>query len=112
MAHTLFGLNVAERMNCQSCGLESGHLKYTAFFHYINASALRNVKVCYSELGGRQHFPSSFKLGFFRNHLVYSPITTSKLLQLEFKCGVQFFGNALACNSFIWTSLVCFGRMN
>lgn len=45
MAHALFGLDVSEQMNCQGCGLESRHLKYTTFFHNINASALRNAKV-------------------------------------------------------------------
>jgi hypothetical protein len=45
MVHGLFGLDVAEQMNCQGCELESRHLKYTAFFHNINASALRTAKV-------------------------------------------------------------------
>jgi hypothetical protein len=46
MAHALFGLDVAEQMNCQYCGLESRHFKYTTFFHNINASSLRTAKVC------------------------------------------------------------------
>ncbi len=45
MVHGLFGLDVSEQMNCQGCELESRHLKYTAFFHNINASALRTAKV-------------------------------------------------------------------
>lgn len=45
IVHSLFGLNIYERMNCYSCGLESRHLKYTSFFHNINASALRTMKV-------------------------------------------------------------------
>ncbi|KAF5734157.1 Ubiquitin carboxyl-terminal hydrolase-related protein isoform 4 [Tripterygium wilfordii] len=46
IVHSLFGMDIFERMNCCSCGLESRHLKYTSFFHNINASALRTVKVC------------------------------------------------------------------
>ncbi|XAR50103.1 Ubiquitinyl hydrolase 1 [Bertholletia excelsa] len=45
IAHSLFGMDIFERMNCYSCGLESRHLKYTSFFHNINASALRTMKV-------------------------------------------------------------------
>ncbi|XP_057952027.1 uncharacterized protein LOC131146434 [Malania oleifera] len=44
MAHSLFGMDIFERMNCYNCGLESRHLKYTSFFHNINASALRTMK--------------------------------------------------------------------
>ncbi|CAI9757499.1 unnamed protein product [Fraxinus pennsylvanica] len=44
VAHTLFGMDVLERMNCYNCGLESRYLKYTSFFHNINASALRTMK--------------------------------------------------------------------
>ncbi|XP_049412338.1 uncharacterized protein LOC125875277 [Solanum stenotomum] len=43
--HSLFGMDIFERMNCYNCGLESRHLKYTSFFHNINASALRTMKV-------------------------------------------------------------------
>lgn len=46
LVHSLFGMDIFERMNCYSCGLESRHLKYTSFFHNINASALRTMKVC------------------------------------------------------------------
>uniref|UniRef100_A0A5B7ACF7 USP domain-containing protein n=1 Tax=Davidia involucrata TaxID=16924 RepID=A0A5B7ACF7_DAVIN len=49
IAHSLFGMNIFERMNCYNCGLESRHLKYTSFFHNINASALRTVKVMCAE---------------------------------------------------------------
>ncbi|XP_075101122.1 uncharacterized protein LOC107764486 [Nicotiana tabacum] len=45
IVHSLFGMDIFERMNCYNCGLESRHLKYTSFFHNINASALRTMKV-------------------------------------------------------------------
>ncbi|KAL9239545.1 hypothetical protein vseg_013855 [Gypsophila vaccaria] len=45
IAHKLFGMDIFERMNCYNCGLESRHLKYTSFFHNVNASALRTLKV-------------------------------------------------------------------
>ncbi|XP_031105808.1 uncharacterized protein LOC116010511 [Ipomoea triloba] len=45
IVHSLFGMDVFERMNCYECGLESRHLKYSSFFHNINASALRTMKV-------------------------------------------------------------------
>ncbi|KAE9601467.1 putative ubiquitinyl hydrolase 1 transcription factor C2H2 family [Lupinus albus] len=44
IAHSLFGMNIFEQMNCYHCGLESRHLKYTSFFHNINANALRTMK--------------------------------------------------------------------
>ncbi|GAB2240662.1 hypothetical protein Droror1_Dr00021180 [Drosera rotundifolia] len=44
IAHSLFGMDIFERMNCYNCGLESRHMKYTSFFHNINASALRTTK--------------------------------------------------------------------
>lgn len=46
IAHTIFGMDIYEQMNCYSCGLESRHLKYTSFFHNINANSLRTMKVC------------------------------------------------------------------
>ncbi|XP_057514658.1 LOW QUALITY PROTEIN: uncharacterized protein LOC130796340 [Actinidia eriantha] len=49
IAHLLFGMDIFERMNCYKCGLESRHLKYTSFFHNINASALRTMKVMCAE---------------------------------------------------------------
>ncbi|XP_047332933.1 uncharacterized protein LOC124936475 isoform X2 [Impatiens glandulifera] len=49
MAHSLFGMDIFERMNCYNCGLESRHMKYTSFFHNINASALRTMKVMSAE---------------------------------------------------------------
>ncbi|XP_022929671.1 uncharacterized protein LOC111436182 [Cucurbita moschata] len=49
LVHSIFGMDIFERMNCYSCGLESRHLKYTSFFHNINASALRTTKVMCSE---------------------------------------------------------------
>ncbi|XP_010229142.1 uncharacterized protein LOC100846067 isoform X2 [Brachypodium distachyon] len=45
IAHHLFGMDVYERMNCHNCGLESRRLKYTSFFHNINASSLRTAKM-------------------------------------------------------------------
>ncbi|KAJ7956324.1 Ubiquitin carboxyl-terminal hydrolase-related protein [Quillaja saponaria] len=49
IVHSLFGMDIFERMNCYHCGLESRHLKYTSFYHNINASALRTMKVMCSE---------------------------------------------------------------
>ncbi|TKY55133.1 Inactive ubiquitin carboxyl-terminal hydrolase 54 [Spatholobus suberectus] len=49
IAHSLFGMNIFEQMNCYHCGLESRHMKYTSFFHNINASALRTMKVMSAE---------------------------------------------------------------
>ncbi|KAF8080825.1 hypothetical protein N665_0920s0008 [Sinapis alba] len=49
IAHSLFGMNIFEQLNCYSCGLVSRHMKYTSFFHNINASALRNMKVTCAE---------------------------------------------------------------
>lgn len=47
IVHSIFGMNTFEQMNCYDCGLESRHLKYTSFFHNINASALRTMKVLF-----------------------------------------------------------------
>lgn len=44
-AHSLFGMDIYERMNCYNCGLETRRLKYTSFFHQINANSLRTMKV-------------------------------------------------------------------
>ncbi|KAK7330409.1 hypothetical protein VNO77_24603 [Canavalia gladiata] len=49
IAHSLFGMDIFEQMNCYHCGLESRHLKYTSFFHNINANALRTMKVMFAE---------------------------------------------------------------
>ncbi|XP_020226717.1 uncharacterized protein LOC109808228 isoform X2 [Cajanus cajan] len=49
IAHSLFGMNIFEQMNCYHCGRESRHMKYTSFFHNINASALRTMKVMFAE---------------------------------------------------------------
>ncbi|XP_022988322.1 uncharacterized protein LOC111485602 isoform X1 [Cucurbita maxima] len=49
LVHSIFGMDIFERMNCYSCGLESRHLKYTSFFHNINAHALRTMKVMCTE---------------------------------------------------------------
>lgn len=45
VAHSLFGMNVLERLNCFNCGLESREMRYSSFFYNINASALRTMKV-------------------------------------------------------------------
>ncbi|KAJ6672488.1 UBIQUITIN SPECIFIC PROTEINASE [Salix viminalis] len=55
IVHSHFGMDISEQMNCQSCGVESRYLKYNAFFHNINATALRTMKVmcaesCFDEL--------------------------------------------------------------
>ncbi|KAK4568392.1 hypothetical protein RGQ29_003969 [Quercus rubra] len=49
IVHSLFGMDIFERMNCYNCGLESRHLKYTSFWHNINASALRTMKGMFRE---------------------------------------------------------------
>lgn len=75
LVHSLFGMDIFERMNCYHCGLESRHLKYTSFFHNINASALRTMKV--SHIGiYRMCFQE--KLLYFE----YIYFLTSDLLQL------------------------------
>lgn len=115
MAHALFGLDVAEQMNCQSCGLESRHLKYTAFFHNINASALRTIKVCCSEL---REVDSTLPLHEFCDFLeplcllsYHCKIVAIFSRCLKFKCG-GVFGKALAVpplsyswNPYIWMGL-------
>ena len=45
MAHGLFGLDILEGMACAHCGRSSRQMKYTAFLHNVNASALRQAKV-------------------------------------------------------------------
>ncbi|KAJ1298649.1 hypothetical protein BS78_01G469700 [Paspalum vaginatum] len=45
IAHGLFGMDVYERMDCHDCKMESRRLKYTSFFHNINASSLRTAKM-------------------------------------------------------------------
>lgn len=51
IAHTLFGMNIDEQMNCYNCHSQTRHLKYTSFFHNINANSLRTAKasltICY-----------------------------------------------------------------
>ncbi|XP_058073860.1 uncharacterized protein LOC131222711 [Magnolia sinica] len=44
IAHTLFGMDILEQMKCDSCCVESRCLKYTSFFHHINANLLRTMK--------------------------------------------------------------------
>lgn len=50
IVHSLFGMDIFEQMNCSSCRVESRHLKYTSFFHNINASALRTMKVSHRKI--------------------------------------------------------------
>ncbi|CAA7395309.1 unnamed protein product [Spirodela intermedia] len=45
LVHHLFGMNIFEQMKCYNCGMESRHLKYSSFFHNINANGLRMMKV-------------------------------------------------------------------
>lgn len=45
IVHSIFGMDIYEQMNCYSCGVESRHLKYTSFFHNINANSLRTTKI-------------------------------------------------------------------
>ncbi|CAH9078776.1 unnamed protein product [Cuscuta europaea] len=49
IVHSIFGMDIFEKMLCPKCKLESRHLKYTAFFHNINANALRMTKVKHQE---------------------------------------------------------------
>ncbi|XP_061358841.1 uncharacterized protein LOC133303025 isoform X2 [Gastrolobium bilobum] len=49
IAHSLFGMDIFEQMNCYHCGRESRHLKYTSFFHNINANSLRTMKVMFAQ---------------------------------------------------------------
>ncbi|XP_009386394.2 uncharacterized protein LOC103973523 isoform X2 [Musa acuminata AAA Group] len=45
IAHSLFGMDIDEQMNCYSCHCQTRHLKYTSFFHNINANSLRTAKI-------------------------------------------------------------------
>ncbi|VFQ86618.1 unnamed protein product [Cuscuta campestris] len=49
IVHSMFGMDIFERMLCPNCNSESRHLKYTSFFHNINANALRTMKVMHQE---------------------------------------------------------------
>ncbi|KAA8530304.1 hypothetical protein F0562_005013 [Nyssa sinensis] len=49
IVHTLFGMDIFERMECSNCGVVSRKMKYTTFFHNINANALRTVKTMHGE---------------------------------------------------------------
>ncbi|KAF4367605.1 hypothetical protein F8388_011244 [Cannabis sativa] len=49
IVHSIFGMNISESMDCYNCGVGSKFLKYTTFFHNINASALRTMKVMCAE---------------------------------------------------------------
>ncbi|KAL8140761.1 hypothetical protein V2J09_006782 [Rumex salicifolius] len=63
IAHSLFGMNIYERMNCFNCGLESRCLKYTSFFHnamcpgipldeLLNSVEMNHQLACDPEAGG------------------------------------------------------------
>lgn len=77
MVHSLFGMDIFERMNCYKCGVESRRLKYTSFFHNINASALRTMKV------------SSFTKKFVLEFLLNSFLGSSYQICLSFRFCVQ-----------------------
>lgn len=59
IVHSLFGMDIFERMNCYNCGTESRHSNYTSFFHNINANALRTMKVCLIGIRDFLHWPLS-----------------------------------------------------
>ncbi|KAK9272292.1 hypothetical protein L1049_002663 [Liquidambar formosana] len=71
LVHTLFGMDIFEKMNCYNCCLESRHLKYTSFFHNINASALRTMKSMYAD----RSFDELLKLVEMNHHLACDPET-------------------------------------
>ncbi|CAL5325147.1 unnamed protein product [Camellia sinensis] len=49
IAHTVFGMDIFQKMNCHYCNTESKQMKFTSFFHYINAAQLRQRKSDYAE---------------------------------------------------------------
>ncbi|KAJ4960996.1 hypothetical protein NE237_020906 [Protea cynaroides] len=69
IAHRLFGVDIFERMNCYRCSMESRHLKYTSFFHNINASALRTMKLMCSD----SSFDELLKLVEMNHQLICDP---------------------------------------
>uniref|UniRef100_J3LKB7 USP domain-containing protein n=2 Tax=Oryza brachyantha TaxID=4533 RepID=J3LKB7_ORYBR len=69
VAHGLFGMDIYERMNCQSCGLESRRHKYTSFFHNINASSLRTAKDMFPDYS----FDDLLRIVIMNDHLVCDP---------------------------------------
>uniref|UniRef100_A0A0E0CVN5 USP domain-containing protein n=1 Tax=Oryza meridionalis TaxID=40149 RepID=A0A0E0CVN5_9ORYZ len=69
IAHCLFGMDILERMNCQSCRLESRRLKYTSFFHNINASSLRTAKDMFPD----HSFDDLLKIVIMNDHLACDP---------------------------------------
>ena len=85
IAHCLFGMDVYERMNCHSCGLESRRLKYTSFFHNINASSLRTAKVsCFPYVESHAYY-SRVPLFSGWTGPVYAPQLFSSLMVKNFK---------------------------
>lgn len=85
IAHCLFGMDVYERMNCHSCGLESRRLKYTSFFHNINASSLRTAKVSCSPYVESHAYYSPVPLFSVRSGPVYVFDSFSSLMVKNFK---------------------------
>ncbi|KAL7232421.1 hypothetical protein ACSBR2_010443 [Camellia fascicularis] len=47
IAHTIFGMDIFQKMNCHNCGIESEQMKFTSFSHFIRAIALRGMKACF-----------------------------------------------------------------
>ncbi|KAJ8753561.1 hypothetical protein K2173_022802 [Erythroxylum novogranatense] len=71
IVHSLFGMDVFEQMNCHNCQRESRHMKYTSFFHNINASALRTMKIMCAE----SSFDELLNLVEMNHQLVCDPET-------------------------------------
>ncbi|KAG6512868.1 hypothetical protein ZIOFF_031002 [Zingiber officinale] len=59
IAHTLFGMNIDEQMNCYNCHSQTRHLKYTSFFQNINANSLRTAKASLTSFLGYIMCPES-----------------------------------------------------
>ncbi|CAL5367971.1 unnamed protein product [Camellia sinensis] len=49
IAHTVFGMDIFQKMNCHNCGIESAQMKFTCFFYIIRAITLRQLKYDYAE---------------------------------------------------------------
>lgn len=96
IAHCLFGMDVYERMNCHSCGLESRRLKYTSFFHNINASSLRTAKVsCFPYVESHAYY-SRVSLFSGWTGPVYAPQLFLKFNGEEFQ--VAYFRSSMCHN--------------
>ncbi|KAK6153364.1 hypothetical protein DH2020_013003 [Rehmannia glutinosa] len=73
IAHSIFGMDIFERMNCYNCGLESRYLKYTSFFHNINASAVRTMKACFLVMCPESSFDELLNLVEMNHQLACDP---------------------------------------